>query len=274
MILRASPPSGTHGVSAFFRVLPTQTAYKTSLRYQIRSRPWSGHYDHCSLQLLRTEKIEKVSMISVKPKTDYDSKMDGGKDVKLVRMTVSDRAPTGKPKPKKRHIPEISLVFNTQHDPCLKYSLDLMKDAGMEESNWTSARLKREVFYFETKAPVRRFELSREPQSTSKYDQYRWLEVNVPQLPLHSARLDIYDRSDKGGALKKRKLDEKAPGSQKQPSLPLDLNADKPYILPNLLMRNLDWDELEWNSAGVSVRGKPFELYSVTFRQLPGQQGK
>jgi hypothetical protein len=75
---------------------------------------------------------------------------------------------------KRKQTPDVPIVFNSSFEPwyvpltkhddrlcfrrvlqtacfcSLKYTLDLVKDVGMNEDEWTSTRLKKEVMYFES----------------------------------------------------------------------------------------------------------------------------
>ena len=47
-------------------------------------------------------------------------------------------------------VQEVTVQFNLCNEPWLKYSMLLVSDQGLKPSQWTSARLHREVLFLET----------------------------------------------------------------------------------------------------------------------------
>ena len=54
---------------------------------------------------------------------------------------------------------EVTIQYNLCNEPWLKYSMAAVADRGLKPSQWTSARLHKEVIYLETQK--QRYELSR-----------------------------------------------------------------------------------------------------------------
>lgn len=54
---------------------------------------------------------------------------------------------------------EVTIQYNLCNEPWLKYSMPAVADRGLKASQWTSARLHKEVIYLETHN--QRYELSR-----------------------------------------------------------------------------------------------------------------
>jgi len=52
---------------------------------------------------------------------------------------------------KKRMIREVTVLYNLCNEPWMKYSMAAIADKGFKKSQWTSARLRRDTLYLETK---------------------------------------------------------------------------------------------------------------------------
>lgn len=52
---------------------------------------------------------------------------------------------------KKRMIREVTVLYNLCNEPWMKYSMAAVADKGFKKSQWTSARLRRDTLYLETK---------------------------------------------------------------------------------------------------------------------------
>ena len=48
-------------------------------------------------------------------------------------------------------IREVTVLYNLCNEPWLKYSMAAVADKGFKKSQWTSARLRRDTLYLETK---------------------------------------------------------------------------------------------------------------------------
>eukprot|EP00823_Brevimastigomonas_motovehiculus_P006239 TRINITY_DN507_c0_g2_i1.p1 TRINITY_DN507_c0_g2~~TRINITY_DN507_c0_g2_i1.p1 ORF type:complete len:424 (-),score=120.90 TRINITY_DN507_c0_g2_i1:293-1564(-) len=208
MILRGIPPTGILGLSAFFQVLPGQSGYPSSTRLNYCSRAWVSQYSKCSLSLVKTERIENPALLQVRPKKEDPS---GSKsDKQGVASSPPDKSFLSleydkiKMKPKRmKFVPDVTFVFNSLNEPCLRYALGLIMDPGMDESQWTSTRLRSEVLYFESSSSsampssssssssasdsesgplLAAYELAREPciDSQTGFDLYRWSQVEAP----------------------------------------------------------------------------------------------
>jgi len=255
MILRAAPPTGCLGVSAVFRVLPpSKDGYKASTQYNYRSREWSGSYDRTSLQLVRSEPIHNPALFQLpKAKKDESERRRDRRDPNILQQMVVNskrREPESSKKDKKelkrKMIPDVVIVFNSSNDPCLKYSLGLVGDRGMDQNEWTSNRLKKEVIYLES--ATTRYELARCRTSETNYDSYRWAEVIA--TPAASTPHIEFANQPSG---KKQRTDSSVP-----------LKKDKVVVLED----KLDWGEIEWGPTSVRVRGKSYQISTVQFMKM------
>eukprot|EP00884_Botryococcus_braunii_P016136 jgi/Botrbrau1/3205/Bobra.37_2s0035.1 len=81
----------------------------------------------------------------------------------------------------------VTVQYNLCNEPWVKYSMAAIADRGLKRSQWTSARLHREVLFLESH--TERFEISRvepKPDSepiTEKGEAYRFVKCKPP-LPL------------------------------------------------------------------------------------------
>jgi hypothetical protein len=70
-----------------------------------------------------------------------------------------------------RFLPNVSVVFNLDNEPCLKYTLNSVADKGWNPQYFTSKRLQDEILYLE--ADNNKYKLSYQPTSR----RYRFVQV-------------------------------------------------------------------------------------------------
>lgn len=222
--LRPSPPASIEGIAARLRVLPGQREYEASIRFKLRSRNWNSDYSQYSLQLEDSEAITDPLAFdpSKHPKRSFKA-LDAPESLVLNRTV------------RRRFVTDVTIVFNSSNEPALKYCLGLIGDRGMDESQWTSSRLRNEVLYFET-GFMSRYELSLYKSghdSKDLYDTYKLCKVKKESIT----------RPPKNAAipLKSRSVDE--------------------------IVKQLDWEEIEWGPASVRIRNQEYPIQSVLFRK-------
>jgi len=162
-------------------------------------------------------------------------------DIKQLKMIVMDKLATkGVSRLKRRHVPDVAIRWNGAYDVALSYNLHWMMDRGLDESQWSANRLRREVFYFDS--ITERFELSKTAESTAHRDRYRWAQViagnkSAELTPTSIAVADTNKRS----------------------RVVVPASASSVIVVYG----DLDWDELEWAPKGVHIRGTFYALRTV-----------
>ena len=136
---------------------------------------------------------------------------------------------------------DVTVVWNLSNEPRLKFTMPCVADRGFNESQWTSARLAREVLFLESDAE--RWELSLEGSEVATSGsaaalgsaRFRWARVKAP-----------------------RELDS------------VMLNALSPLPLPAHLLEVVEaavsWEEFEWAESSVWLRGKEYALRCLEWR--------
>lgn len=227
--LTASPPPFV-GVLATVRILGPQQEYPSCLINNVRSRHW-GHYNGLSFQIqdcvpLSDRKGTVERTISLK----YPGGTDARKRVNVAPAKAgADVGLDADP----QFVPDITFRFNHSNEPCLKYSVSIMADRGVEKDDWTSHKLKNNVLFVETEDA--RFELSQAATRTGPFVSYRWAVVQSPRQ-LSAATI-------------------------KTLSLPLESK-----YLTKIVESNLDWEDIVWGPDSLSIRGVKY-LPSAIFWQ-------
>lgn len=242
-LLRADAPSDIAGIAVFLKVLPPKDSYTSSMRYKLKSRSWPSKYLRTSLSVVKLDHVTLMSALE-------GPGIAGNKLKNMVGRGLSSSIQPSAASTEEvvtglgtlQLIPDVTIMFNLSNEPCLKYGLSLIGDRGMNQTQWTSWRLKDEVIYFEHQ--MKRYELSREKETnsitqnsdneldTSRFDKYRWARV-LPKAIYNNEITDV--------------------------PLPLDLIS--------VLETQIDWDEIEWGPTSVRIRGKCFEITSIQFRK-------
>lgn len=148
---------------------------------------------------------------------------------------------------KRKYIPNVTSVFNLANQTCMAYALCRVGDAGMQETEWTSYRLKKEALYLESKQ--HRYELLRCLTSKTPYDSYKFSRLcNKPSFSISLEKPE-------GG---KRQIKT----SVKTGSVPC---KDEEV---EVLSDGLDWEEVEWGPDCIRVRGTKYSISVMQFLPL------
>lgn len=240
------------GMSAIFRILPAQATYIGSTKNGYKSRTWTSGYERCSLQLVRCSVIDgptisTVARASSRVKSETVGSSDAAVSTKqhtapVIHMYEVNQSRNTARNSKRRCLTDITVLYNLTNQPILKYALGLIGDRGLQESEWTAARLKREVFYFETYSNIV-YELSRDNTSTTKsgkrvessgggatFDKYRWSLI--------------------------------------QPSNKVDTHVPAGKEYAQIIADGLDFDEIEWSTDFVVIRGVQYPLHKFTSKPI------
>jgi len=209
--LRSQPPMNVKGMSLVVRVLKGRANYAASIRHGIQSRSWVPIYPGFSFEVVRAEKIDDEALLrtdangpaaaarrtrgnAAENKFRIGANINNignhgsGNNANVVVMVSPENGPAGAGRgvarlAKRRSFSHIILRYNAINEPALKYSAGLVRENLLDPSEWISARLRREVIYFD--GPHGRYELSRDAESKSATDVYRWALVKDWPYPLH-----------------------------------------------------------------------------------------
>ena len=132
---------------------------------------------------------------------------------------------------KKRMIREVTVLYNLCNEPWLKYSMAAVADKGFKKSQWTSARLRRDTLYLETKDG--RYQLSwvKGKGKDENEGSYQFAKCKRA-LPLEEMR-------------------------KKGIPLPKDELKDE--------IKNLSWDEVKFGVRGLKVKESEYPVTRLQF---------
>jgi len=149
---------------------------------------------------------------------------------------LNTRASAASSERRQRFVQEVTVQYNLCNEPWLKYSMSVVADRGLNHSQLTSARLRKEVLMLETHA--HRYELScdqcgrvGDSDATPEEDTYRWVKARKPYTLATLTTLGL-----------------PLPDSEVEP-----------------MFAKLQWEELRWSNAGVQVQGKAFPIVRLQF---------
>lgn len=221
-------------VRAVVKPMPSQSKYISVPRNSIRSRSWNSRIEGCSYS------VEKAWVVT-RSGNSYDlSPLSAGNSYAVVptftpsrheRMVT--RSSVG-PASKQRQSQEITVVFSMSNDPWIKYSLQAVCDQGLKPHDRTSAKLRSHVLLMETYSE--RFELSKKDERKNGEELYSLAKC----LKIQSCK------------------EIRALG------LPLP-SSEKSVIHDGLL-----WEELQWGTHAVVVRGTAYPIVRVQFMERDG----
>jgi hypothetical protein len=317
MILRPNPPSISLGLRLFFRVLSPLSNYESITRYNYRSRAWKPEYHRNSIKILRVEHIndpqqllptqesnqQAATKAAQAKKAITNSKLEAKTKEftkeKIVPMLVLQN-PAVRPtkalgKSKRKFMPECTIIYNQFNEPVLKYFLGLIGDRGMEETEWTSNRLRKEAIYLEYYAE--KYELVREtsndfPHASSaenkQYDRYRFSAV----LPLDSIEEKFQTAlaqslnspaptaapttgKGRGRSSSSAATLQNAQAAHQQQQLQ-QLHNLAASLLPSsvplrgdqvrVIETGVDWEQIEWGPSSVRIKGKEYFIQTIQFK--------
>ncbi|EIE23592.1 hypothetical protein COCSUDRAFT_66002 [Coccomyxa subellipsoidea C-169] len=241
----SAPPASAAHVRAVVQPLPPQPAYHSRARNSIRSRAWGAAVEGCSY---RVEKCALVSRSGVL--TDLEPSPDGAAAVvptftpAQYERAMNTRAAASSMERRQRTMQEVTIQYNLCNEPWLKYSMAAVADRGLKPSQWTSARLHKEVLFLETLRE--RYELSRvdtpaaaAPADPPPGEVFRWARCRRILTQAHMRRV----------------------------GMPL------PEAHLDILEPALAWEDLQWSPTGVAVKGKSYQIVRLHFSQQPRLNG-
>ena len=132
---------------------------------------------------------------------------------------------------KKRMIREVTVLYNLCNEPWMKYSMAAIADKGFKKSQWTSARLRRDTLYLETKDE--RYQLSwvKGKGKDENEGSYQFAKCKRA-LPLEEMR-------------------------KKGIPLPKDELKDE--------IKNLSWNEMKFGVRGLKVKESEYPVTRLQF---------
>ncbi|BDA47506.1 probable transcriptional regulatory protein rxt3 at N-terminal half [Coccomyxa sp. Obi] len=232
----SAPPSSVAEVRAIVQPLPPQPAYQSSARNSIRSRAWGTAVEGCSYRVERCTLVSRSGVL-----TDLEPSPDGAAAVvptftpAQFERAMNTRAAASSMERRQRTMTEVTIQYNLCNEPWLKYSMAAVADRGLKPSQWTSARLHKEVIYLETQK--QRYELSRvETPSTTGAEPpprevFRWARCRRILTQTQLRRV----------------------------GMPL------PESYLDVLEPALAWEDLQWSPTGVAVKGKSYQIVRLHF---------
>jgi hypothetical protein len=146
------------------------------------------------------------------------------------------------------------LVWNSSHEPCLKYSANLFSESVKRPRLWTAQRLKHEVLYFESGHT--RYEVARETDS-DRMDASSSSSSSSASSGSTSSPFDSYRLSEVQNPTK-WSLHPLAPSAH--------LESPLPASAVSVLERGLDWTAFEFGASTLRIRNKIFPLDKVAFK--------
>jgi len=231
---KAGQVSNIYGVAVTLRILAGQESYQSAEKNNLKSRSWGKHDVSLKVEDVRImehednvtkDLMKRQKLVNGQAKTK-ENKRNLTKKARKAFADDNDEF-------RKYHLeifPESTIVqYNLANEPCFKYNLSLLCDRGVEQSDWTSYRLRSSVLYLETRNI--RYELSKEGSTViegMKYDTYRWVQVLDPPK-ITSAFL----RSE---------------------AVPLQDDQVK------VLESNLDWSQIHYGPSSIRVNGKEYPI--------------
>lgn len=210
------------------RVCPPQTSYCGTERNGLTSRSWTK--EHCSVSYKIERCLQHTAGSVPLPEMSLlrpgpSRQIPGSLFPQLAGPGQSFVVPTS----------AATVVFNLSNEPCYKYSLSLIADQGTQPSRWTSGRLRREVFYLESRH--RRFELALTSQKKGtdghEYDVYSVSQVMRPHT-----------------------MDRRA---MEAAGVPLPAEHVK------VKHADVDWEEIVWGPHYFRCRGIEYPLVRILF---------
>jgi hypothetical protein len=245
VLVHSYAPTEFAALSVLLRVLPGCPRYEGSERFGIDSRTLISSKCKGSLKVARVEYVERGGIIS------RPSKGQGLRDRVVPHMrqpatkgAAKASSAKSEEKPKRARFTEggLAVTFDAQHDLCFKYSVGLVSDVGLDESMWTSARLRTHNIVLQT-PKHQSFVLSLDTECAL----YRWSE-----LPAMTSELIMpcFRRAFNAGS--KRKLAE-------------FVTSPTPKVGARVVYADLGWEELEWGASHVRVRDTLVPLATLQF---------
>ena len=131
-------------------------------------------------------------------------------------------------------MPDVTIMYNSTNEPCLKYCLGLIGDRGIAPHDRTSARLQHQVLYLES--ATERLEVS--ATSTDTRSTYRLAKV----------KSEVFLKAATFSSL----------------ALPVPLREDEIKVVAD----DLDWNDIEWCLDSFVVRGQRYNVQTMWLRDI------
>uniref|UniRef100_A0A7S1T5X2 Uncharacterized protein n=1 Tax=Tetraselmis chuii TaxID=63592 RepID=A0A7S1T5X2_9CHLO len=235
----SAPPPGVVDAAVELSLLPPLPAYPSKSRNCVRSRSWYGSPEGCAIRVDACWLNTKGGGV-----VDLAPALEGVPGIAPTFMPAAlervmhTRSSASSVERRQRMKQEVTVQYNLCNEPWLKYSMAAVADQGLQPSQWTSARMHREVLYLETN--TLRYELSRLPPTGNgegdavEEDRYRWAKC---KSPMSLVRL-------------------------KKAGVPLP-DQHLEVIEPSLV-----WEDFQWSPSGLLVKGVHYPLVRLHFLQV------
>lgn len=229
----SQPPPAIVELRAFVRPLPPQDGYDSKARNSIRSRAWGAARSGCSYHIDGCKAITPAGLA-----VDLDASVNRAPAAvptfvqSAEARVLNTRSAANNQERRQRFVQEVTLQYNLCNEPWLKYSMNAVADRGLNMSQLTSARLRKEVLFLETHAE--RYELSCDHWAVAEppeEDDYKWVKCKKPHTLTALQQL----------------------------GLPLPAEETEP------MYDKIKWEGLRWSNAGVQVNGKFFAIVRLQF---------
>ena len=217
--------------------------YASTARHGIRSRAWGGGCRAGGAPGAAAYRVEKcVAALSGGPTAVLDPAAwraaPGAAATFMLgasERSVHTRGSETAARRGGRFSAEVTLLFSLSNEPWLKYSVAAVADRGLKRAAWTSARMRREVLFLETRSE--RFQL-------------HWEGLSVPD----DAAAQVLDAYTFAKCVQPLDL-----GATRAAGVPLPASAVRP------LARGVAWEAIRWGLTGVSVAGVHYPVIRLLF---------
>jgi len=136
---------------------------------------------------------------------------------------------------------EVTLLYSLSNEPWLKYSVAAVADRGLKRAAWTSARMRREALFLETR--TERFQLAWEglgrAASTKEGAEEQLAQLDAFTFAKCRSPMDL--------------------GATLAAGVPL------PPALLQPLARGVAWETVRWGLTGVTVAGVHYPIIRILF---------
>lgn len=236
-----SPPTAIVELRATLKPLSPKEGYASTPRNSIRSRAWgAAPKTGCSY---RVERCLAITPNGAKVELDASLARAPAPVPTFIqsadtRVVKTRSAASSQEQRRMRLVQEVTVKYNLCNEPWMKYSMNVVADRGLKVTEWTSARLRKEILFVETH--MERFELSCDscPQrsetaaaSSTPEDTYRWARCKTPHTLAQLQGM----------------------------SLPLPLEEVE------VIASGIVWEDIRWSASGVIVLQKAYPIVRVQF---------
>jgi len=173
-----TPPPYISEVRAILKVVPgLKEGYSSSYRNGMRSRAWgrqemkgdqgaAADTNSCAFEIEGCRVIKSSGQsVDLMPVENSALPIMPTFALAATEKLVITRASSQSGNRQQRCAQEVTLQYNLCNEPWMRYGVGVVADRGLKHSQWTSARLMKEVLYLETK--TMRYELSRDEEGSS-----------------------------------------------------------------------------------------------------------